>query len=59
MKKLLPKFTKHDLYTAAILFAGTFLSALSKGGSVSGNALLSAAVAAVGAVVHSYLGKSV
>jgi hypothetical protein len=55
--RFLPKFTKHDVLTAAVLFAATFVSAVAKGGSLTTSVLVSAALAAVGAVVHTYLGK--
>lgn len=56
--KFLPKFTKHDLQTAAVIFVMAFAGALVKGGPLTTNLLLSAAIAAASAVVHTYLGKA-
>ena len=57
MKKLLPKFTLHDVQTAAIIFGMAFIGTLLKGGSVSTSLLISAAGAGLGALLHTYLGK--
>jgi len=57
MKRLLPKFTKHDLQTAGVIFLTAFAGAVVKGGSISTALILSAAIAGVSAVVHTYLGK--
>lgn len=58
MKKFLPKFTMHDLQTAGVVFVMAFVSAVAKGGPLTTNLLLSAAIAGASAVVHSYLGKA-
>lgn len=49
---------KHDIETAAVIFAAAFVSTLLKGGSVSKSVLLSAVAAGAGAVIHSFLGKA-
>lgn len=57
MKNLLPKFTRHDVETAAVVFIAAFGSALAKGGSVNKSLLFSAITAGISAVIHTYLGK--
>lgn len=57
MRKLLPKFTVHDVQTAAIIFGMAFIGTLLKGGPVSQSLLISAVGAGVGALLHTYLGK--
>ncbi len=57
MKRFLPKFTMHDLQTAGVIFVMAFVGTVVKGGPVTTNLLLSAAIAGATAVVHSYLGK--
>ena len=57
MRRLLPKFTVHDVQTAAIIFAAAFIGALLKGGSVNQSLLISAVGAGLGALAHTYLGK--
>lgn len=57
MKRLLPKFTLHDVQTAAIIFGMAFIGTLLKGGPVDQSLLISAVGAGVGAVLHTYLGK--
>lgn len=57
MKKLLPKFTKHDLQTAGVIFAMAFVGTILKGGPLTTNLLVSAAIAGAAAVAHTYLGK--
>ena len=55
--KFLPKFTLHDVQTAAIIFVMAFVGTLLKGGSVSNSLLISAVGAGIGALAHTYLGK--
>jgi hypothetical protein len=57
MKRLLPKFSKHDVETAIIIFVMAFAGTLLKGGSVSKSLLISAVGAGLGALAHTYLGK--
>lgn len=57
MKRLLPKFTLHDVQTAAIIFVMAFGGTLLKGGSVDKSLLISAVGAGLGALAHTYLGK--
>lgn len=57
MKRFLPKFTLHDVQTAALIFGAAFVSTLLKGGSVNQSLLISAVGAGVGALLHTYLGK--
>ena len=57
MKRFLPKFTLHDVQTAAIIFGMAFIGTLLKGGSVSKSLLISAVGAGFGALLHTYLGK--
>lgn len=57
MKRFLPKFTMHDLQTAGVVFAMAFVGTVVKGGPVTTSLLLSAAIAGLTAVAHSYLGK--
>lgn len=52
-----PKFTKHDVYTAAAIFGAAFVSTLAKGGSLDKTLLFSAVAAGIAAVIHTYLGK--
>lgn len=57
MRRFLPKFTLHDVQTAAIIFVMAFAGTLLKGGSVSKSLLISAVGAGLGALAHTYLGK--
>ena len=52
------KTHKHDVETAVVIFAMAFVGTLMKGGSVSKSLLISAVVAGAGAVIHTFLGKS-
>lgn len=56
--KFLPKLTMHDLQTAGVIFIMAFVGTVLKGGALTTNLLLSAAIAGVSAVAHSYLGKA-
>jgi len=57
MKRFLPKFTVHDLQTAGVIFLMAFVGTVLKGGPLTTNLLVSAAIAGASAVVHTYLGK--
>ena len=57
MKRLIPKFTVHDVQTAAIIFVMAFGGALLKGGPINKSLLISAVGAGLGALAHTYLGK--
>jgi hypothetical protein len=59
MGRIFPKFTRHDLDTAAVIFFAAFVSTLLKGGSASQSLLISAVGAGIGALAHTYLGKGV
>ncbi|HET7640551.1 MAG TPA: hypothetical protein VFK47_17640 [Ktedonobacteraceae bacterium] len=48
------KVGMHDLYTTIVIFAMVFLGTVAKGGSVSKDVLLSAALAGAGAVIHTF-----
>ena len=49
--------TKHDTYTAIIIFVMAFLATLADGGAVSKNILMSATVAGAGAAIHTFISK--
>lgn len=55
--KFLPKFTMHDLQTAGVIFVMAFVGTVLKGGPLTTNLLVSAAIAGAAAVAHTYLGK--
>lgn len=57
MKRLLPKFTLHDVQTGVIIFVMAFGGTLLKGGSINQSLLISAVGAGLGALAHTYLGK--
>lgn len=57
MKRFLPKITKHDLQTAAVIFVGAFAGALMKGGPITSALIYSALGAGIGALAHAYFGK--
>lgn len=48
------KMGMHDLYTALVMFTMVFLGTVAKGGSVSKDVLLAAALAGAGAVIHTF-----
>lgn len=51
------KMGMHDLYTSLIIFSMVFLGTVAKGGSISKDVLLAAALAGAGAVIHSFTSK--
>lgn len=46
------KMGVHDLHTSIVIFTMVFLGSVAKGGSVSKDVLMSAALAGAGAVIH-------